>query len=110
MFKGTNVARTKKSEHGAKTKAISAYLEANKNAKVSEVVAALAEQGITVSPAAVYNFKARQKMGRKRNKARQSGHTVDLSISELLAAKKLVDEVGGVAKAREALDALEKLL
>ena len=109
-FKGKTVARPKKSEHGSKSQAIRDYLNANKSAKASEVVAALAEKGVTISPAAVYNLKARQSMGKKRSKARSSGQTDTLSITHLLAAKKLVDEVGGVAQAKEALDALAKLV
>ena len=104
------MARQKKSEHGSKSQAIRDYLSANKTAKASEVVAALAEKGIAVSAPAVYNLKARQSMGKKRSKARKGGMTVTLSITQLLAAKKLVDEVGGVAEAREAIDALAKLI
>lgn len=104
------MARQKKSEHGSKSQAIRDYLSANKSAKASEVVAALAEKGITVSAPAVYNLKARQSMGKKRSKARKGGQTITLSITHLLAAKKLVDEVGGVAEAREAIDALAKLI
>jgi orotate phosphoribosyltransferase len=85
-------------------------MKANKKAKASEVVAGLAEKGISVSAAAVYNLKARQRMGKARSKARTSGQTVTLSITHLLAAKKLVDEVGGLSQAREAIDALAKLV
>lgn len=116
------MARSAKAPHGAKSQAIREYQKANRNAKASEVVAALAEKGIAVTPAAVYNLRARQnagKGGRKRGgpsretrgkAARAGGHSRDLSIRDLLAAKKLVDEVGGVAVAREAIDALAKLV
>lgn len=109
-LKGISVARSKKPEHGSKSQAIRDYLTANKKAKASEVVSALAEQGVTVSAAAVYNLKARKSMGKKRSKARAGGQAVTLSITHLLAAKKLVDEVGGVAQAKEAIDALAKLV
>jgi hypothetical protein len=104
------VARSKKSEHGSKSQAIRDYLKANKNAKASEVVSALAEKGITVSAPAVYNLKARNSMGKKRSKARAGGQDIALSITHLLAAKKLVDEVGGIAQAQEAITALAKLV
>jgi hypothetical protein len=104
------VARSNKSPHGSKSNAIREYLKAHKKAKASEVVAALAEQGVTVSPAAVYNLKARNSMGKRRKHARASGQTVSLSISHLLAAKKFADAVGGIDQAREAVDALAKLV
>jgi len=103
------MARPKKSPRGTKSQAIRDYLAANKTAKASEVVAALAEKGITVSAPMVYSLKARKKMGQRRRKAEASGQTVGLSISGLLAAKKLVDAVGGIEPAREALNALAKL-
>jgi hypothetical protein len=103
------MARPKKQPRGAKSQAIRDYLAANKKAKASEVVSALAEKGITISPTAVYNLKARRKMSKRRSKAEANGQVVGLSIDHLLAAKKLVDTVGGVQQAREAIDALAKL-
>ena len=103
------MARPKKSPRGTKSQAIRDYLAANNKAKASEVVAALAEKGIAVSAPMVYSLKARKKMGKRRRKAEASGQTVGLSISGLLAAKWLVDAVGGIEPAREALNALAKL-
>jgi hypothetical protein len=99
----------KKPARGVKTQAIRDYLKTNKNAKAAEVVAALAEKGISVTPADFYNLKARKSMGMRRRKARAGGQTVGLSITGLLAAKKLVDAVGGIEQARAAVDALAKL-
>jgi hypothetical protein len=98
-----------KPARGVKTQAIRDYLKTNKNAKAAEVVAALAEKGITVTAADFYNLKARKLMGKRRRKARAGGQTVGLSITGLLAAKKLVGTVGGIDQAREALNALAKL-
>ena len=103
------MARPKKAVRGEKSQAIRDYLAANKKAKASEVVAALGEKGIKVSTAAVYNLKARKKMGTRRRKAEANGQTVGLSITDLIAAKKLVDSVGGIEQAREAINALAKL-
>jgi hypothetical protein len=102
----------KKQDRGVKTQAIRDYLSANKEAKAPEVVAALAEKGITITPAAVYNLKARKKMKRRVRQARAGGNEVGnglVSIDGLIAAKKLVDSVGGFNQAREAIDALAKL-
>lgn len=99
----------KKAKHGEKSQAIRDYFKASPKAKASEVVTALAEKGIKVSAPMVYALKARNAMGKRRKKARSAGKEIGLSISGLLAAKKLVDQVGGIDQAREALDALAKL-
>jgi hypothetical protein len=81
----------------------------NPKAKAFEVVAALAEKGIKVSTPIVYTLKARNTMGKRRKRARAGGQTISLSITSLLAAKKFVDQAGGMGQAREALEALAKL-
>ena len=100
----------KKAERGVKSQAIRDYLKANKKARATEVVAALGEKGIKVSTAMVYNLKARKSMGRRRREAEAGGQTIGLSISHLLAAKRLVAETGGLKQAQEALAALAKLI
>jgi hypothetical protein len=100
----------KKAERGVKSQAIRDYLNANKKAKATEVAAALSAKGIKVSTAMVYNLKARHKMGKRRRKAEASGQKIGPSITHLLAAKKLVEETGGVKQAQEALAALAKLI
>lgn len=99
----------KKAVRGEKSQAIRDYFKANPKAKASEVVSALAEKGIKVSTPMVYTLKARNTMGKRRKQARAAGKDISLAISGLLAAKKLVDQVGGIEQAREALDALAKL-
>jgi hypothetical protein len=99
----------KKPAHGEKSQAIRDFLKTHKKARAAEVVTALGEQGITVSQQMVYSVKARKTMGKRRRKAEAGGQTVGLSITGLLAAKKLVDAVGGIEQAREALNALAKL-
>jgi len=100
----------KKAIRGVKSQAIRDYLQANKKAKASEVVAALSAKGVKVSTAMVYTMKARRRMGRRRRKAEASGQVIGPSISHLLAAKKFVEETGGVKHAQEALAALAKLI
>jgi hypothetical protein len=100
----------KKAERGVKSQAIRDYLNANKKAKASEVVAALSEKGIKVSTAMVYNVRARRNMGRRRRKAEARGQTIGPSITHLLAAKKFVEATGGMKQAQEALAALAKLI
>jgi hypothetical protein len=103
------MARPRKAPRGAKSQAIRDYLSTNKKAKTSEVVAALAANGIPVSGQMVSSIKARRRMGKRRRKAEANGQVVGLSLTNLLAAKKLVDTVGGIDQAREAINALAKL-
>jgi len=100
----------KKPARGEKSQAIRDYLAANKKAKGPEVVAALAEKGIKVSLPMVYNLKARNRMGRRRRKAEAGGQAIGVSLDHLLAAKKLVDSVGSIEKAKSAVEALAKLV
>lgn len=100
----------KKAARGAKSQAVRDYLAANKKAKGPEVVAALAEKGIKVSLPMVYNLKARNRMGKRRRKAQAAGQDVSVSLTHLLAAKKLVEAVGGIEQALKAVQALAKLV
>jgi arginine repressor len=106
----TIMARPKKPARGVTSKAIRDYLTAHKKAKPKEVIAALAEQGVTVTGPMVSNMKTRMKLSRRRKKvARTSGEVSGFSLQSLLAAKKLVNAVGGFQQAREVVNALEKL-
>jgi len=100
----------KKAARGSKSQAVREYLQANKKAKGPEVVAALAEKGIKVSLPMVYNLKARKRMGKRRRKAEAAGQDVGVSLTNLLAAKKLVDQVGGIDQALSAVQALARLV
>ena len=113
------MAKTKQ-RRGAKSRAIRAHLEKNPKASAAEVVTALKEQGITVTPAFVYNLRAASK--RKSRKARRqrvaaanangSNRTTSangLTAEQLLATKKLADQLGGTQPLRRALEVLEKL-
>lgn len=64
-------------ERGAKTKAIKEYIGAHKKAKPKEVVAALKEQGIDVSPNMVSIIRARLKVRSARRRARGAGTSAD---------------------------------
>ena len=78
------------------------------NAKAADVVAALKSQRINVSAAHVYQLKGANGKPKRRAKSvkRSNGDT----LTALIEAKKLVDKLGGVKRAREAVNALAKLL
>lgn len=88
----------KRRNKAAKIRAALAEMGADATAK--EVVAALAAQRTRVTPQQVYMVKTA--LGKKPAKANSP-------YEALLAAKLLVDKLGSVAKAREALDVLAKL-
>lgn len=98
-----------------KSEKIREYLRTARRAKTSTVVAALAEQGIEVTPQFVSTVKTNSKRRKKKKGGREgTGVTAapkndKLSLSTLLQAKKLAEHLGGVAKAKAALDALAKL-
>jgi hypothetical protein len=97
------------------------YMEQNPAAGPKAVVAALKEQGIEVSKSLVNALRAKAKAGKAPTKqaagpprrasaaAAPRSRTDSLSAADLLEAKKLVDQLGGVEQARRALETLEQL-
>lgn len=92
------------------------YLLAHPDAGPKEVVAVLAQQGITITSALVSNVKYGSGRSKKAagNRARaaatpptERGHDIPLEL--LIEAKKFADHMGGIAQARAALDALASL-
>lgn len=98
------------------------YEKVGQGAKPSEVVKALKEAGIEVSPGLVYQVRnklglARPRRGRKRGRkpSRLKAAAVvssngGLVVEHIIAAKKFVKEVGGASEAKVALAALARLL
>lgn len=128
----------KRSAGPNKSAAIREYLDANPNAKPREIVDALKSQGVSVTPAFVSTIKSKagsegatvtKRRGRPKGSGRKTvtrkqraGKEVTampvtrraaasetITVDGLVAAKKLVDQLGGLAKARAALSALEKI-
>lgn len=99
----------------SKSKAIRDYMAAHPSAGPSAVADALSKEGIKVSAAFVSTVKSMAKkrkpggrVGRPR-KAKSAAAGAQFSVSELLSAKKLADELGSLEQAKAALDALAKL-
>jgi hypothetical protein len=91
----------------SKAAKIRALLAERPDAKASEIVATLAAQKVKVTPAQVYNLKSTLgKAGANGKPAvKKSG-----GYESLIQAKRLADAMGGVEKARAALDVLAKLV
>lgn len=86
----------------SKAAKIRALLTERPEASAKEVIETLAAQRVRVSAAQVYNL--RSTMGKTgKRKAASNGY------SSLIQAKRLADAMGGVDKARAALDVLAKL-
>lgn len=117
----------KKSGGPNKSAAIREYVAANPEAKPKEIVDAMKSQGMDVSPAFVSTIKSKSATGGNKKKARGGGRPKapraaasastaraggggELSVNQLVKAKKLADELGGVANARAVLEALEKIV
>ena len=105
----------------SKSAAIREYISANPSAGPTAIYDALTKQGIKDSKGLVSVVKySKPKPGKRRDQPAktQAASTMgvskplssgSMSASDLIAAKKLADSIGGIAKTREALDLLEKL-
>ena len=87
----------------SKAAKIRAVLAERPDAKAKEVVEALKAQRVKVTVAHVYNVKATN--GNGKPAAKKVG-----GYESLIQAKKLADAMGGVEKARAALDVLARLV
>ena len=102
-----------------KSKAIRDYKSEHKSAGPKDISAALADQGVDVTPGFVStvlsNAKRRGKKGRGKG-GRPAGSTTGAKpgrkdpVSQLRLAKEMSDQFGGIEKARAALDALAQIL
>ena len=101
-----------------KSQAIRDYLQQDPGATPKQIVAALAERGIKVNESLAGNVKYTSgarggpRRGRGRGPGRPSTRRVainTLSAQDLVEAKKLADQLGGIEQARKALEALEQL-
>ena len=98
-----------------KSQAIRDYLQQDPGATPKQIVAGLAERGVKVSEGLAGNVKytsggARRGTGRRRGRPRTRRVAVNtLSAQDLVEAKKLADQLGGIEQARKALEALEQL-
>ena len=86
-----------------KSKAIRAYLKANKKAKAQEVVDALANQGITTTVNYVMNLKSKRKT--RRRAVEEVVAEGVIGIAQIKAAFAFLKAAGSVAIAKEALAA-----
>ena len=96
-----------------KSEAIRNYLSEQPKAGPKEITEVLGKSGIVVTPSFVSTIKTavnKKKGGRKKRSAGGGRSTSDrFSMSMLVQAKKLADNMGGVEKAKDAVNALARL-
>lgn len=95
------------------------YLSQHSSAKPKEIYEALTGEGVDVSMALINRIKygpgsgRKGKRGGRRRRAAAAATATNgsnqLSLANLLAAKKLVDQLGSIESAKQAVDALAKL-
>jgi hypothetical protein len=98
-------------EGPSKSEAIRNYKSKNPDAGPKAIAAALADDGIKVTPAFVSTVLSNDKRkggGTGRRGRRPGGGNA--SLDNLIQAKKLAEQMGGIEQARAALDALARIL
>jgi predicted transcriptional regulator len=92
-----------------KTQLIKDAMVKNPNASPAEIAKGLSKHGITAQYVSV--VKSNLKKGKKTTKRKGTGKKKEaaFTVSELVKAGKLAEELGGVEKAKEVLDVLGKL-
>lgn len=99
--------RGKRSSGVSKADAIrNMFGEMGRNARPRDIVAALKTRGIVVSSAQVSMLRGKL----PRNGSAAAKTTATVSFDHLLAAKHLVQRLGGIERARTALDSLARLV
>jgi hypothetical protein len=89
--------------------AIRAYKEKNPDARPKAIAEGLAKDGIKVSAGYVSTVLSNERRkGGKRRKKRGGGRSG--GYADLVQAKRLADAMGGIDKARSALNALARIL
>jgi hypothetical protein len=92
--------------------AIRAYKGKNPDARPKAVAEGLAKEGVKVTPGYVSTVLSneRRKSGKKGKKKKKKGGGAGRAYADLVQAKRLSDAMGGIDKARSALNALAKIL
>ncbi len=98
-----------------RSQAIRDYLASNPTATPSVIIGDLKKKGIKVSAALVSAVKYHKSAGgngrrKKRRRGSTSANGRKVDFAQLVEAKSLADKMGGVDKAKSALDMLAKLM
>lgn len=104
-------ARRSKKSGVNKSEEIRNYLAKHHRATPTQVKAALAEEGIEVTPTLVSQVKSkrRKKRPRRTQSAKQAGSLPAVRMDDLLADKSFIEKVGSLDRAQSALSVIAKL-
>jgi hypothetical protein len=102
------MAKRRKRRGANKSVAIRGFKAANPSAGPNEIARALGDDGIRVTPAFVSTVLSNER--RKAGTSSRRGQVSDSSVEDLLQAKKLAEQLGGIGPAKAALDALARIL
>jgi hypothetical protein len=105
----------RKAKTGNKSAAIRDYKAANPTAAPKEIADALGKSGVSISAQFVSTVlsNAKKKGGKVGKRGRKPGRPVAVpvdNLQQLIQVKKLVDQMGGLEKAKAAMDALAQIL
>lgn len=95
-----------------KTALIKAELDKNPAAKPKAIAAALKKHGVTAAYVSAIKTSHGKKAGGKKKPGRAAGSRATgekVALNDLVRAKELADELGGVEKAQKLLDAVAQL-
>jgi hypothetical protein len=96
-----------------RSQAIRDYLAKTPKAGPSEIKESLAKNGIKVSDSLISAVKyknPKSRRGKKRGRpARAASNGAAVAVDSLVAAKKMVDELGGIEAAEKAIGVLKRL-
>lgn len=90
-----------------------AFAKLGIDASAKDVQAECDAHGVTIAPAQISNIRTKIKEGKKpgrRGAKAGGGSSNGITADELIQARVMADKVGGVARAKELLDLLQKLL
>lgn len=96
----------KKQVRGERSQAVRDHLQENPDQSPNQVVEALAKKGITVSTGLVSVIKYKKA---RKSRVIKKAKTKGVDLKQLIALKKLADEMGGMDQLKSAMDALEQL-
>ena len=104
----------KKADDVSRSQQIRDYLMANPSATPKSVIEALRQRGVLVSESLVNQIKYkspgyRSKLRRAAMGSGRAASTNPVSVDDLVSAKQIVDRMGGVDRAKEALDLYSRL-
>ncbi|MGC3966013.1 MAG: hypothetical protein QM775_01170 [Pirellulales bacterium] len=114
MAKGGTATKRGRSKDGVNKAQLvrDAFTKLGIDASAKDVQAECDAAGVTIAPAQISNIRTKLKEGKSsgRKAGKAVGSNGGITAQELIQARVMADKVGGVTRAKELLDVLQKLL